>query len=210
MTKQTQNMALTIDGQPHRGAYFRTWRGLSLDGRDVRIGNEGQSQAQVVITTAGQPSVKEPAESQGYQVERNYFTLEGKPADLANIKQNERLVVTLKVTELEAAYARLLLVDQLPAGLEIDNPRLVDSGSIEGLEWLKSDVSVDHAEYKDDRFIAAFERAGKQKAVFYAAYIVRAVTPGQYVLPPASIEDMYRPERFGRTAFGTVTVTSAK
>jgi uncharacterized protein YfaS (alpha-2-macroglobulin family) len=210
MTKQAQNMALTIDGQPHKGAYFRTWRGFALDGREVRIGNEGQTQAQVVITTAGQPSVKEPAESQGYQVERNYFTLDGKPANLASIKQNERLVVTLKVTELEAAYARLLLVDQLPAGLEIDNPRLVDSGSIEALEWLKSDVSPEHTEYKDDRFVAAFEREGRQKAVFYAAYIVRAVTPGQYVLPPASIEDMYRPERFGRTAFGNVTITSAK
>ena len=28
--------------------------------------------------------------------------------------------------------------------------------------------------------------------------------------PPASIEDMYRPERFGRTGFGTVEVTSAR
>lgn len=210
MAKHMQNMALTIDGQPHRGAYFRTWRGLALDGRDVRIGNEGQAPAQVVITTAGQPAVRDPAESQGYQVERSFFTLDGKPADLANVRQNDRLVVTLKVTELEAAYARLLLVDQLPAGFEIDNPRLVDSGSIDSLPWLKSDVSVDHAEYKDDRFVAAFDRPGRQKAVFYAAYIVRAVTPGQYILPPASVEDMYRPERFGRTAFGAVTVVGQR
>ncbi len=210
MARQTQNMALSIDNQPHKGAYFRNWRGFALDGREVKIGNEGQAAAQVVITVSGQPSVREPAESQGYQVERNYFRLDGKPADLANVKQNDRLVVTLKVTELEAAYARLLLVDQLPAGLEIDNPQLVDSGSIDSLPWLKSDISADHAEYKDDRFIAAFEREGRQKAVFYAAYIVRAVSPGKYVLPPASIEDMYRPERFGRTAFGEVTVTSGK
>ena len=122
---------------------------------------------------------------------------------------DQQLLAT-RQTELEAAYARLLLVDKLPAGLEIDNPRLVDSGSIESLPWLKSDVSADHAEYLDDRFVAAFTRPGQQKAVFYAAYIVRAVSPGKYVLPPASIEDMYRPERFGRTAFGEVTVTGAK
>ena len=38
------------------------------------------------------------------------------------MRQNDRLVVVLKVTEPEAKYARLLLVDLLPAGLEIDNP----------------------------------------------------------------------------------------
>ena len=210
VAKQAQNMSLTVNGEAQKGAYFRTWKGFALDGREVRIGNEGQSLAQVVITVAGQPSVKEPAESQGYQIERQFFSLDGKPADLNNVKQNDRIVVTLKVTELEAAYARLLLVDMLPAGLEIDNPRLVDSGSIESLPWLKSDVTADHSEYKDDRFVAAFSREGRQKAVFYAAYIVRAVSPGKYVLPPASVEDMYRPERFGRTAYGEVTVTSNK
>ena len=65
-----------------------------------------------------------------------------------------------------------------------------------------------HTEYRDDRFVAAFNRTGRDKAFFYAAYIVRAVTPGRYVLPPATIEDMYRPDRYGRTAYGTLTVGS--
>ena len=55
-------------------------------------------------------------------------------------------------------------------------------------------------------FVAAFSRSGSGKAIFYAAYIVRAVTPGRYVLPPATIEDMYRPDRFGRTAYGTIVI----
>jgi uncharacterized protein YfaS (alpha-2-macroglobulin family) len=42
------------------------------------------------------------------------------------------------------------------------------------------------------------------------AYIVRAVTPGHYVSPPATIEDMYRPDRFGRTAYGTIDVAAPK
>ena len=63
-----------------------------------------------------------------------------------------------------------------------------------------------HAEYRDDRFVAAFDRAPSQPAIFTVAYIVRAVSPGRYVHPPATVEDMYRPERFGRTAFGHVEV----
>ena len=36
------------------------------------------------------------------------------------------------------------------------------------------------------------------------------VSPGQYVLPQAYVEDMYRPDRFGRTGTGRVEVTAAK
>jgi alpha-2-macroglobulin len=36
------------------------------------------------------------------------------------------------------------------------------------------------------------------------------VAPGRYVHPPALVEDMYVPERFGRTAYGTVEVNAAR
>ena len=41
-----------------------------------------------------------------------------------------------------------------------------------------------------------------------AAYVVRAVAPGRYVYPPATAEDMYDPERYGRKAFGELKVTA--
>ena len=47
-------------------------------------------------------------------------------------------------------------------------------------------------------------------AVFTVAYVVRAVSPGDYVLPQAEVEDMYRPDRFGRTDTGAVSVQPAK
>ena len=63
-------------------------------------------------------------------------------------------------------------------------------------------------EYRDDRFVAAFDRTVEQGAFFTAAYMVRAVAPGHYVHPPAHVEDMYRPEHFGRTAFGSIDVVA--
>jgi uncharacterized protein YfaS (alpha-2-macroglobulin family) len=136
--------------------------------------------------------------------------MDGAQADPQHLAQNQRLVVTLKVIETEAAFARLVLEDRLPAGLEIDNPTLYDGGSTEGLDWVKAEVEPSHTEYRDDRFVASFERSGSDKATFTVAYIVRAVSPGHYVQPPALIEDMYRPDRFGRTAFGEVTIEAAK
>ena len=61
-----------------------------------------------------------------------------------------------------------------------------------------------NTEFRDDRFTAAFERKKDDAAVFTVAYVVRAVAPGRYVRPQASVEDMYAPDRFGRTASGNV------
>ena len=45
---------------------------------------------------------------------------------------------------------------------------------------------------------------------FFVRKLVRAVTPGHYVSPPATIEDMYRPDRFGRTAYGAIDIAAPK
>ena len=66
-----------------------------------------------------------------------------------------------------------------------------------------------YSEFRDDHFGAAFDRHSKSQAVFSVAYVVRAVSPGTYVLPQAFVEDMYRPDRYGRTGTGTVVVAAA-
>jgi hypothetical protein len=206
LAAQGAAQALAIDGVAHKGVYSARFDAAALAGRAPTIENKGENPVRVEITVSGRPIQPEPAEEHGYRVERGFFGLDGTPVEPDAIKQNERLVVVLKITELEAAYARLILVDNLPAGLEIDNPNLYDGGSTESLEWVKAQVTPTHTEYKDDRFVAAFERDGKDKAEFVVAYVVRAVSPGHFTHPPASIEDMYRPDRFGRTDFGAVDI----
>jgi uncharacterized protein YfaS (alpha-2-macroglobulin family) len=196
----------SVDGQPVKGAIYRKWSGYALGQKLIAIANTGKATAQLVVTTSGVPLVPEPAASQGYALERTFYKLDGTKVDLKSLTQNERVVVVLKITESEARYAKLLVVDRLPAGLEIDNPTLFDSGSIDAFSWLKKDLDPVHAEYRDDRFVAAFDREPGQSAFFSLAYVVRAVAPGQYVYPPATAEDMYRPDRFGRTGFGSIEV----
>jgi hypothetical protein len=81
---------------------------------------------------------------------------------------------------------------------------------------LRSTIRIEDAadpvstEFRDDRFAAAFERKKGDAAVFSVAYVARAVSPGKYVRPQASVEDMYRPERFGRTASDKVEVAAGK
>jgi len=203
-------MALTVAGEQHKGAFYRTYRDAALADGSMTLTNAGRATVQAVVTVSGNPVEPEPAVSQGYAVQRSYYKLDGTQVQPDTVAQNERLVVVLEVTEAEAKQARVLLVDRLPAGFEIDNPNLVDSDTVAGLSWLKRDVEPAHTEYRDDRFVAAFDREPGQPAFFTVAYMVRAVSPGRYVHPAAQVEDMYRPERFGRTAFGSVEVVQAR
>ena len=61
----------------------------------------------------------DPAIANGYAIERSFYRLDGTKVDLRSLARNERVVVAPKVTEAQARYARLLIVDRLlslPAG----------------------------------------------------------------------------------------------
>lgn len=212
--KEIEAQKLTIDfgGQVEEktGAYFRTFRADRLEGRKVTITDSGSAPTRVVVTTAGHPITQEPAASNGYTVERFFYKPDGSKADMTKLRQTDRLVVVLRITEPKAQDARIILADRLPAGFEIADPKLLAGKDVPAFEWMKDTVEPASTEYRDDRFVAAFDRSSSQDAVFEVAYGVRVVTPGRYVLPPAVVEDMYRPERYGRTAFGTIDIAPAK
>lgn len=212
MAKDTEAMVLTVDGSERKGALYRTLSAEALETKALTIANPGTGPVQAIITVAGIPTVPEPALNQGLGLDRVIYTMKGERADPAQLRQNERYVVALTVTEPASRFGRLLLVDPVPAGLEIENANLTEGASTAGLGWLKQEVSPVHTEARDDRYVAAFERPGgsDQKLTYTVAYIARAVSPGRYVAPAAVIEDMYHPDRFGRTAFGTVDIASAR
>ena len=66
--------------------------------------------------------------------------------------------MVLKITEPQPQFGRIIVADYLPAGFEIDNPRLVSSGDTGTLAWIEDAQEPVHAEFRDDRFSAAFER----------------------------------------------------
>ena len=87
---------------------------------------------------------------------------------------------------------------------------MVSSGDAGTLAWIGNAQEPVNAEFRDDRFSAAFDRKTGDPSVFTVGYVMRAVSSGRYVHPQAHVEDMYRPDRFGRTATGAIEVTSVK
>ena len=209
LAKDAGGISLDVAGEKQQGAFNRRLRAGDLQ-QPLRITNTSDGTLQAVVTVNGAPIVPEPAAEKGFKIERLYYTLDGKPADPTKAKQNDRFAVVLKITEPTPMFARVLVADYLPAGFEIDNPRLVSSGDTGTLSWIEDAQEPVNSEFRDDRFDAAFDRKAKDPSVFTVAYVVRAVSPGRYVLPQAYVEDMYRPDRFGRTGTGTIEITAAK
>src|ERR1700756_2060146 len=198
LAKNAQAVTLDVGGERTHGALNRNLRASDLQ-QPLTLTNAGESPVQAVVTVSGAPLVPEPAAERGFKIERTSYTLDGKPTDPTKAKQNDRFAVVLKITEPQPQFGRVIVADYLPAGFEIDNPRLVSSGDTGTLAWITDGVDPANTEFRDDRFTAAFERKRGDPAVFTVAYVVRAVSPGTYVRPQARVEDMYRPARFGRT-----------
>jgi alpha-2-macroglobulin len=205
-----ETMSLDLDGTAVKTALYRSYKAAEMAGKPIKITNTGEVAVQAVVSVSGSPITPEPAASNGFKIERNYFTLDGKPADVSKAKQNDRFAVVLKITEAKPEFGHIMVSDYLPAGLEIDNPHLVSSGDAGTLDWIEDGEEPVNTEFRDDRFTAAIDRAADAKAVFTVAYVVRAVSPGKYVLPQAYVEDMYNPSRYGRTGTGSVEVRPAK
>jgi alpha-2-macroglobulin len=209
MAKDSGGVSLNVAGESVKGALYRSIKQADLK-EPLKVTNTSETPLQAVLSVSGAPTTPEPAAEKGFKIERLYYTLDGAPADPAKAKQNQRFAVVLRITEPQPQYGRLIVADYLPAGFEIDNPRLVSSGDTGTLAWITGAQVPTYSEFRDDRFSAAFERKAGDPVVFTVAYVVRAVSPGRYVLPQAYVEDMYRPDRFGRTDTGSVEVQASK
>lgn len=171
----------------------------------VAIQNTGDSDTVVTLTTFGVAAEPVPQGGNGYRIDRDYYTLDGQAASAAQVKSGDRLVAVLTVQPFNNGEGRLMVNDPLPAGFEIDNPNLLQGGDVRALDWLKLSNNVQNTEFRQDRFLAAVDHGGTD--TFQLAYIVRAIAPGTYHHPAASVEDMYRPAYRARTATGQVVVT---
>jgi alpha-2-macroglobulin len=190
---------LTVDGAPVAGPLVQT-RAAEEPASIIRnVSGEAQD---VTLTTYGTPLIPPEAGGYGYAISRSAYTLEGAPVD-GPWRVGERRVFVLRVTPFETVGARLMVDDPLPAGLEIDNPSLIRSGDVRGLDWLAT-APVGHAEFRTDRFLAAVDWQSAEP--FELAYIARAVSPGVFHHPAALVEDMYRAEYRAITATGETVV----
>ncbi len=153
------------------------------------IGSEGLSKTGKVME-----------EDKNLIVRRSYFTRDGKVILNNTFNQNQLVVVKVVLKSvLDMPIKNVVITDILPAGLEIENPRI--SGE-RGMEWIKNQANPSHFDIRDDR-INLFVDAGRQQEFYYLA---RAVSKGKFALGPISADAMYSSESRSYHGAGVVTV----
>jgi uncharacterized protein YfaS (alpha-2-macroglobulin family) len=85
-------------------------------------------------------------------------------------------------------------------------PVSLRAGDLSAIPWLHLEKAAAHTELRSDRFIAAVDRGPDDRAQPQLAYRLRAVSPGIFNHPAASVQDMYRPQRRAWTATGAMEV----
>lgn len=174
----------------------------------LRIKSKGKGRMFVSVTTEGllrQPEVK--AHDRELKVRRQWTTEAGEViwgerlssdeaaqetgdrmgapglAEPVKLKVGELIYVDVTICSPERRIDNIAIVDALPGGVEIENPRLAASATRVGRGSLPSRV-----EFLDDRAVL-FVSAGR--AIQTYRYALRVVASGEFALPPIQASCMY-------------------
>ena len=164
----------------------------------VTFSPESDAAIYVVDERVGTPLQAPAAVTEGLSIKRRYFDLKGKAWTGGQLREGQGLAVLLSVRA-SSDVPDAIVVDLLPGGLELENPGLMDSTQQDALiidgESIANRLAyrpVQYEEFRDDRYVAALNlNSGNEIDL---VYLVRAVSPGDYLVPPPQVEDMYRPQ----------------
>lgn len=136
----------------------------------------------------------------GIKVERYYETKDGRRLDLTKdtFKQGEEYIVTVKIT---APYERKFVVADVPiaSGMRILNSSFAtESSEVKDITGNYSERwwgGFNYIENYKDKVLLFADMLDKGEHIY--KYVVRAATPGEYLLPATKAEEMYNPDIFG-------------
>ncbi|MAK61461.1 MAG: alpha-2-macroglobulin [Ponticaulis sp.] len=160
--------------------------------------NAGSSPIWQTSFVRGAPSEPPAASSSQFRIAKELFSMSGQRARLDNVERGDRFVVRLTLTPEQRRTNPMIVEDLLPAGFEIEAVLTSSDGQNNrgAFSWLGDLDTANIAESRDDRFVAAIDVRDESRAL---AYVVRAVTAGDFTFPGAVTEDMYRPDVYARS-----------
>jgi uncharacterized protein YfaS (alpha-2-macroglobulin family) len=171
-------------------------------GKNVTLSLRGEGRVYYSIVTTGMKTDgKIKVEDKNLQVRREFFRRDGSHADLNSIKQNDLLVVKLTVNASVDNISNVAVTDLLPAGFEIENPRLTETTNY---SFITNASTPEYMDIRDDRMNIYTSFSGSRTRTFY--YMVRAVTAGVHQYAPVVAEAMYDADYYSASGGGKVRI----
>ncbi|MBD3184339.1 hypothetical protein GF312_18795, partial [Candidatus Poribacteria bacterium] len=177
--------------------------GKDWGGKTIDISIDGQGTCYYYWKAFGVPTTPDIKEyDQELVVRRRYLDKNGREIRYDNFQQGDVVVAEIKAKAVTEDLNNVVIADLLPAGLEIENPRL---GSRAGIPWIQDKgVNPSYMDIRDDRMLLFVDLPRQKEQKFY--YGLRAVTVGNFVLPPVAGEAMYDPTKISIANSGRIKV----
>lgn len=168
----------------HTTALHQRWAGNTPA---LTITSQGEGEFYVVRTTEGlrEKSHVAPYDRQ-LTVRRTWRDPKDRLVDPTKLRVGDLIMVEVQISSSDRVdIPNVAIVDVLPGGVEIENPRLATSA--------KSDsqaATPDHIEFLDDRAVLFTTVSSSQRTFRYQ---VRVTTHGRFDWPPIQASSMYDP-----------------
>ena len=176
--------------------------GVDWGGKEVTLNIQGTGTCYYYWKAFGIPTSPDIKEfDQELLVRRRYLNKEGHPINYDQFHQGDMVVAEITAKALTESLDNVIIADLLPAGFEIENPRLESRA---GIPWIKGGFRPDYMDIRDDRMLLFTNLPRQREQKFY--YALRAVTVGEFILPPVAAEAMYDPAKSSVANSGSVTV----
>ncbi|WP_157271030.1 alpha-2-macroglobulin family protein [Azohydromonas aeria] len=194
-----------------RGTEQRSLDAAAL-ARGVALTNTHDKPLFVEVDSGGYP-LKAPApRGDVIELRRDWFDAKGQPLAAGRALSVGEMVIVRVQARADRRIEDALIVDRVPAGMEVENLNLSQGpkaeefriGNVSVAEAM-ADARIKHREYRDDRYVAAARLDREWLPVFY---MLRVVSPGRFVVPAPFAEDMYRPELRGVGSGGAMVTVN--
>jgi alpha-2-macroglobulin len=166
----------------------------------VMISSSGTGKIYIIVLTEGlaREGLIKPFDN-GIHIERKWFDRHGNPIDINSLHVGDLVNVETSIVTPAQSFDNIAIVDALPGGMEVENPRMATSSNT-GDDQLNM---PDHVEFLDDR-IVLFCSANTYHQTF--KYSLRVTTAGVFSVPPIQASCMYEPAAASLGAEGKVII----
>jgi uncharacterized protein YfaS (alpha-2-macroglobulin family) len=187
-----------------------------FSGKDLTVTDEKLNGANITLKASGKGDVyyfwsaegvklneKVKEEDSYMQIRRSFYSYKTERLIPDNrFFQGELIVCKIELTGFDRNADNIVITDLIPAGFEIENPRLNPATE---LKWKpRNPLNVQYMDIRDDRLLL-FTNLNRNKAnEFY--YLLRVVNQGTYQLPVIGAEAMYDQEYHSYNGAGVVNV----
>ncbi len=149
-------------------------------------------------------------ENRGFGIERIYEKVEtdGTIAPAEDLRVGDLILITLNVNLPTGRESYLAIDDALPSIFEAVNPNFKSQATQNvNRENRKRTLYTSFRELQKDR-VLFFADYVSREGDYSIQYLARVVAPGEVTAPPAKIEAMYEPQRFGLSGTGRISASA--